>query len=90
MSEVGIHNFVDAIGHYKNEVASSDGGLWIVMMDGLLLIPLAMAAFFYPVAALIGIAVVVVFSVAGLFGVREYNRRHPHAAAPNSADRLNG
>ena len=51
MSEVGIHNFVDAIGHYKNEVASSDGGLWIVMMDGLLLIPLAMAAFFYPVAA---------------------------------------
>ena len=82
MSEVGIHNFVDAIGHYKDEVASSEGGLWIVMMDGLLLIPLAMAAFFYPVAALIGIGVAVVFSVAGLFGVREYNRRHPHLEPP--------
>jgi hypothetical protein len=79
MSEVGIHSFVDAVGHYKDEVASSEGGLWIVMMDGLLLIPLAMAAFFYPVAALIGVAVAVVFSVGGLFGIREYQRRHPHA-----------
>jgi len=83
MSEVGIHSFVDAIGHYKDEVASSEGGLWIVMMDGLLLIPLAMAAFFYPIAALIGTAVAVVFSIGGLFGVREYQRRHPHASPPD-------
>jgi hypothetical protein len=75
---VGVHNFVDAIGHYKDEVVSSDGGLSIVMMDGLLLIPLAMAAFFYPVAALVGVGVAVLFSIAGLFGARMYHRRHPH------------
>ena len=86
MPVVGVTNFVDAIGHYKDEVTSSDGGLWIVMMDGLLLIPLAMAAFFYPIAALIGVAVAVVFSVGGLFGIREYQRRHPH---PPSNDRTN-
>lgn len=75
---VGVHNFVDAIGHYVEEVVSSEGGLSILMMDGLLLIPLAMAAFFYPVAALIGVGVAVALSVAGLFGARAYRRRHPH------------
>jgi hypothetical protein len=84
MAIVGVHNFVDAIGHYKDEVVSSEGGLWIVMMDGLLLIPLAMAAFFYPVAALIGVGVTVVFSIGGLLGAREYSRRHPHL--PPAAD----
>ena len=35
---VGVHNFVDAVGHYNDEVTSSEGGLWLVMMDGLLLL----------------------------------------------------
>jgi hypothetical protein len=80
---VGVHNFVDAVGHYKDEVTSSEGGLWLVMMDGLLLIPLAMAAFFYPMAALIGIGVALVLSVAGMFGMRAYHRRHPHTPTPD-------
>ena len=75
---VGVHNFVDAIGHYMDEVTNSDGGLWIVMMDGLLLIPLAMAAFFYPMAGLIGLGVLLLLSLVGVFGTREYHRRHPH------------
>jgi hypothetical protein len=79
MGIVGVHDFMEALGHYKDEVTSTDGGLWIVMMDGLLLIPLAMAAFFYPMAALIGAGAAVVFSVLGLLGAREYQKRHPHA-----------
>jgi hypothetical protein len=75
---VGVHNFVDALGHYKDEITSSEGGLWIVMMDGLLLIPLVLAALFYPMAALIGVGVALVFSLGGLIGAREYHRRHPH------------
>jgi hypothetical protein len=74
---IGMHNFVSAIGHFKDEVTTSEGGLWIVMMDGLLVLPLAMAAFFYPVAALIGVGVVVVCSLGGLYATREYHRRHP-------------
>jgi hypothetical protein len=35
----GMHNFVDALGRHKNEISSCDGGLWILAMDGLLLIP---------------------------------------------------
>lgn len=76
---VGVHNFVDAIGHYKEEVVSTEGGLWILMMDGLLLIPLAMAAFFYPVAALIGVGLALAVSVAALVATRAYQRRHRHA-----------
>ena len=77
MAIVGVHNFVDALGHYKDEITSTEGGLWIVMMDGLLLIPLAMAAFFYPLAALIGVGAAVVFSLIGLVAAREYHKRHP-------------
>jgi hypothetical protein len=75
---VGVHNFVDALGHYKDEVMSSEGGVWIVMMDTLLLIPFVIAAFFYPMPALIGVGVAVVFSVGGLLATRAYHRRHPH------------
>jgi hypothetical protein len=77
MATVGVHTLVDALSHYKDEVTSSDGGLWIVMMDGLLLIPLAMAAFFYPMAALIGVGVALLFSIGGLAWMRDYRKRHP-------------
>jgi hypothetical protein len=33
---------------YWNELVSFDGGLSLLMMDGLLAVPLIMAAFFYP------------------------------------------
>jgi uncharacterized membrane protein HdeD (DUF308 family) len=79
---VGIHNFVDACGRYKDEMSSSDGGLWILAMDGLLLIPLFMAAFFYPIFALEVLAVIVVLSLISTWSlcvlVRSYNRRGLH------------
>jgi hypothetical protein len=75
---VGVHNFVDALGRFRDETLSSDGGLWIVAMDGLLLIPLIMAAFFYPVIALSSIAAVAVISVLGMVLVRMYHRNQMH------------
>ena len=45
---------------YLDEFCSTEGGLWIVMMDALLVVPLIMAAFFYPWQSLaVGIAAVV-------------------------------
>jgi hypothetical protein len=75
---VGLHNFVDAFGRYKDELVSSDGGLWIVAMDGLLLIPLFMAAFFYPIIALEILLAVGVLSVIGMVLVRAHHRGRLH------------
>ena len=72
---LGVHDLVAAIVRFKDDVTSSDGGLWVVMMNGVLLIPVAITAFFYPVAALAGLAVALLGSVALLVGVREYQRR---------------
>ena len=71
---VGLHNFVDAIGRYTKEMFSSDGGLSIVMMNGLLLIPVAMAAFFYPIIALELLVATVALSVIGMVLMRAYHR----------------
>jgi hypothetical protein len=75
---VGLHNFVDAFGRLKEEVVSSDGGLWILAMDGLLLIPLFMAAFFYPIVALEALVAIGVVSIVGMVLVRAYHRGQLH------------
>jgi multisubunit Na+/H+ antiporter MnhG subunit len=75
---VGLHNFVDAFGRYKEEVFSSDGGLSIVMMDGLLLIPVVMAAFFYPVVALELLLGMIALSVIGMVLMRAHHRGRLH------------
>lgn len=57
MTVIGVRDMVGALASYTRGALSSDGGLWLILMDGLLLIPLGMAAFFYPVVAvLIGAA----------------------------------
>ena len=38
---------------YLGELVNTEGGMWIVLMDALLFIPLMMAAFFYPWQSLI-------------------------------------
>jgi len=75
---VGLHNFVDAMGRYKDEVLSSEGGLSILMMDGLLLIPVVMAAFFFPLIALELLLALVAVSVVGMVLMRMYHRGHLH------------
>ena len=57
---------------------SYEGGLSLVYMDGLLLIPFVMAAFFYPLEALIGAAALLIVSFAVYESVVIWKRRHPH------------
>lgn len=58
---------------------SYDGGLSLLWMDGLLLIPFIMAAFFYPLESLIAAAAVVLVSFAVYEGCVIWRRRHPTA-----------
>jgi hypothetical protein len=62
---------------YWNELVSYDGGFSLLMMDGLLAVPLIMAAFFYPLQVLSVVAVLAVVSLAGYEGYVIWRRRHP-------------
>ena len=62
---------------YWDERVSYEGGMALLWMDGLLLIPLIMAAFFYPLEALIGVGAVLLLSVAAYEGYVLWRRRHP-------------
>jgi len=63
---------------------SYEGGLSLVYMDGLLLIPFAMAAFFYPLEALIGAAALLIVSFAVYESVVIWRRRHPQPHPPQT------
>ena len=56
---------------------SYEGGLWLIWMDGLLLIPFVMAAFFYPVQALLAAAALLLVSFAVYESCVIWKRRHP-------------
>jgi hypothetical protein len=60
-----------------NELVSYDGGFSLLMMDGLLAVPLIMAAFFYPLQALAFVVVLAVVSLAGYEGYVVWRKRHP-------------
>jgi hypothetical protein len=60
-----------------NELVSYDGGFSLLMMDGLLAVPLIMAAFFYPLQVLAFVVVLAVVSLAGYEGYVVWRKRHP-------------
>jgi hypothetical protein len=62
---------------YWDERVSYEGGMALLWMDGLLLIPLIMAAFFYPVEALVAIGAVLLLSLAAYEGYVLWRKRHP-------------
>ena len=62
---------------YWNDLVSYDGGLGLVMMNGLLAVPLMMAAFFYPLQVLALVVVLAVVSLAGYEGYVVWRRKHP-------------
>ena len=70
---------------YWSEMVSYDGGMSLVLMDGLLLVPLIMAAFFYPIEVMVGVGVLLVVALVALEGVvlwRKYHHSHvPHPRA---------
>jgi hypothetical protein len=62
-----------------DERVSYEGGLSLLWMDGLLLIPLMMAAFFYPVGALIAAGALLVVTFLVYEGVVVWKKHHvPH------------
>jgi hypothetical protein len=66
-----------------------EGGLSLMYMDGLLLIPFVMAAFFYPLEALLGAAalLIVTFAVYESCVIWRRRRPHPPQARLSQADR---
>ena len=61
---------------YWDERVSYEGGMALLWMDGLLLIPLIMAAFFYPLEALIAVGAVLLVSLLAYEGYVVWRRRH--------------
>ena len=73
-----VHPFKDLIDHsfYLGDLVSTEGGLWLLMMDALLVVPLIMAAFFYPVQALMVAVAVALVSLVSYEGWVIWKRRH--------------
>ena len=64
---------------FWTERVSYEGGMSLLWMDGLLLIPLIMAAFFYPIEALVGAGALLLLSFLIYEGVVVWKRHHvPH------------
>jgi hypothetical protein len=63
---------------YWSDLVSYDGGMSLLMIDGLLLVPVIMFAFFYPFQVLIGVGAVLVLTIAAYEGVVIWRKRHPH------------
>ena len=64
------HNF------YLDGFVTTEGGLSLMMMDALLVVPLIMAAFFYPMAALAVAGVVLFLTFAGYEGYVLWKHHH--------------
>jgi hypothetical protein len=70
---------LSALRRYWDDRISYEGGLALLWMDGLLLIPFIMAAFFYPVEALIAAGAVILLSLAAYEGYVLWRKRHHRA-----------
>jgi hypothetical protein len=68
-----------ALMHSADDLFNSEGAWWILALDGILLIPLIFAVFFYPLMVLGGVAAAVILTVAllGLMRVIQARRHHP-------------
>jgi len=75
------HPFKNLVAHgfYLEGLVTTEGGLWLMMLDALLLLPLVLAAFFYPVEALIVAGAVVAATLLGWEGYVVWRRRHQRA-----------
>ena len=69
---------------YWNDLVSYDGGFALLMMDGLLAVPLIMAAFFYPVQVLVGVGAVLVLVIAAYECVALWRKHHPRPHPPQA------
>lgn len=67
---------IRALMHYAERFVEATGGWSILALDGLLLIPLVFAAFFFPVAILIGLGAAIVVTGATLAVIRAVQTHH--------------
>ena len=61
---------------YWDGLVSYDGGVAILMMDALLLIPLVMAAFFYPIQVAVAVGAMLLLTLAAYEVYVVWRRRH--------------
>ena len=70
---------IRALLHSADHLFNSDGAWWILALDGILLIPLMFAVFFYPMAVLLAVAAAAVLTVGVLVCLRAvHSHRHRH------------
>ncbi|MBI2828199.1 MAG: hypothetical protein HYX77_02860 [Acidobacteria bacterium] len=70
---------IGALLHSLDDLVSSDGAWWILALDGILLIPLIFAVFFFPMAVLIGVGAAVGLTIAVVALMRVVcAHQHPH------------
>jgi hypothetical protein len=75
---LGWHNMTDAVAHYFADHVSPDRDPSLLLLDGILLIPLIFAVFFYPVEVLVALAIVAVLGLAFIGLVRVLQRHRTH------------
>jgi hypothetical protein len=68
---------IRALKHYVDRFVEATGGWSILALDGILLIPLLFAVFFFPVRILIGVGAAIVLT-AGTLAVRRARHAHQH------------
>jgi hypothetical protein len=68
---------ISLLRRYWNELVSYEGGMSLVMMNGLVAVPLILAAFFYPFQVLALVVVLAVVSLAGYEGYVIWRKKHP-------------
>jgi hypothetical protein len=69
---------------YWSDLVSYEGGMALLLIDGLLFIPLVMAAFFYPIQVLAGVGTVLILAIIVFEGIALWRKRHPHAHVPHA------
>ena len=78
---VGFRSMRDAFSRGWHARVSSEGALWILALNGILLVPLVFAAFFYPGIVLAGVGAFLLLTL-GLYEVLRFAHTH------HVADRL--
>jgi hypothetical protein len=65
-----------ALLHSADDLFNSDGAWWILALDSILLIPLAFAVFFFPMAVLIAVGAAAVLTIGVLVLLRAARAHH--------------
>ena len=68
---------IRALLHSADNLINSDGAFWILALDGILLIPLIFAVFFFPLQVLLGVGFAALLTIVALVIVRAvHTHRH--------------